>query len=293
MSRAKPQLDENGKIQMWVGTSTDIQDQKDFAESLENEVRERTKQLAQNNIELEKMNKELQSFAYISSHDLQEPLRKIQTFASRITEKENDNLSENGKDLFKRMQASAARMQSLIEDLLAYSRTHTLERDFKKVNLSSVIDLVLSDLKEDIQQKNAIIETNKIGEVNIIPFQFQQLFYNLISNSLKFSKPEHLLHIIINSTYNKGSKLDNKKLDNEADYCHISFTDNGIGFEPQYNEKIFELFQRLHGRNEYNGTGIGLAIVKRIVENHNGIITAKSELGKGATFDIYLPLESE
>ena len=293
LSRAKPQLDENGNIQMWVGTSTDIQDQKVFAESLETQVRERTKQLAQNNIELEKMNKELQSFAYISSHDLQEPLRKIQTFASRIAEKEIDNLSENGKDLFMRMQASAARMQSLIDDLLAYSRTHTLERDFKKVNLSTVIEIVISDLEEEIQQKNAIIEAKKMGEVNIIPFQFQQLFYNLISNSLKFSKTEHPLHITINSEYSKGSQLDNEKLSSGINYCHISFADNGIGFEPQYNEKIFELFQRLHGKNEYDGTGIGLAIVKRIVENHNGIITANGELGKGATFDIYLPLDSQ
>jgi len=291
LSRAKPQLDENGNIQMWVGSSTDIQDQKVFAESLESEVRERTKELAQNNIELEKMNKELQSFAYISSHDLQEPLRKIQTFASRIAEKEKDNLSETGKDLFKRMQASAARMQSLIEDLLAYSRTNTLERDFKKINLSSVIEIVLSDLKEEILQKHANIEINKSCEVNIIPFQFQQLFYNLISNSLKFSNPEHPLHIKINSEYSTGSKLDNKNLQSDTNYCHITFADNGIGFEPQYNVKVFELFQRLHGRNEYNGTGIGLSIVKKIVENHDGFITAKGELDKGATFDIYLPLE--
>ncbi|MEO6254482.1 MAG: ATP-binding protein, partial [Ferruginibacter sp.] len=241
---------------------------------------------------LEKMNKELQSFAYISSHDLQEPLRKIQTFASRITDKEKENLSENGKDLFKRMQASAERMQSLIDDLLAYSRTHTLERDFQKVNLNAIIEKVTQDLKEEIEQKHATIENPKICEAKAIPFQFQQLFYNLISNSLKFSNPEHPLHITINSEHSEGSKLDNKNLQSDKFYCHISVADNGIGFEPQYNEKIFELFQRLHGKNEYTGTGIGLAIVKRIVENHNGIIAANGELGKGATFDIYLPLDS-
>ncbi|MEP6465192.1 MAG: PAS domain S-box protein [Parafilimonas sp.] len=248
-------------------------------------------ELEQKNIELEKMNKELQSFAYISSHDLQEPLRKIQTFATRITETEKENLSENGKDLFKRMQASAERMQSLIDDLLSYSRTHTLERDFQKVNLNTVVEKVKEELKEEIQQKNATIENHAICEVNIIPFQFQQLFYNLISNSLKFANADQRLHITIESEHGKGSKFENQGLNSNAAYCHITVADNGIGFESQYKEKIFELFQRLHGKNEYRGTGIGLAIVKRIVENHNGIITANGELGKGATFDIYLPVD--
>ncbi|MEO5583401.1 MAG: PAS domain S-box protein, partial [Saprospiraceae bacterium] len=242
-------------------------------------LKDKKLELEKKNNDLEKMNKELQSFAYISSHDLQEPLRKIQTFATRIIEKEKDNLSENGKDLFSRMQKSAERMQSLIDDLLAYSRTHTLEHDFQKVDLHAVIEKVTEELKEEIQQKNATIDNLEICEVQVIPFQFQQLFYNLISNSLKFSNPEHPLHITINCEHGTGSTLKNKNLQNEATYCHICVTDNGIGFESQYNEKIFELFQRLHGRNEYRGTGIGLAIVKRIVENHNGVISAKGELG--------------
>jgi PAS domain S-box-containing protein len=250
-------------------------------------------ELEQKNSELEKMNKELQSFAYISSHDLQEPLRKIQTFASRIAEKEKENLSGYGKDLFKRMQNSAERMQALIDDLLAYSRTHTSERHFKKANLNDIIEKVKQDLHEEMQQKQATIHTQEICELRVIPFQFQQLFYNLISNSLKFSKPDDALRITINSEQAKGNKLENKNLHSNINYCHISVADNGIGFEPQYNEKIFELFQKLHGKDEYKGTGIGLAIVKKIVENHNGIITAKSELGKGATFDIFLPLESK
>ncbi|CAN5361397.1 hypothetical protein BH11BAC1_BH11BAC1_15040 [soil metagenome] len=253
-------------------------------------LKEKKLELEQKNRDLEKMNKELQSFAYISSHDLQEPLRKIQTFASRITDTEKDSLSENGKDLFNRMQACAERMQALIDDLLAYSRTHTLERDFQKVNLGIVLEKVIQDLNEEIQQRNATIDILELCEVNIIPFQFRQLFYNLISNSLKFSSPERSLHILIKSEIGKGSKFDNKNLQGDLNYCHISVADNGIGYESQYNEKIFELFQRLHGRNEYRGTGIGLAIVKRIVENHNGIITANGENGKGATFHIYLPI---
>ncbi|MCK0145668.1 PAS domain S-box protein [Arenibacter sp. F26102] len=253
-------------------------------------LKEKKVELEQKNTELQKMNKELQSFAYISSHDLQEPLRKIQTFASRIIEKDKDTLSENGKYLFKRMQLSAERMQSLIDDLLAYSRTHNLEGDFEKINLNDIIEQVKQDLSEELLQKNAIIDSDKTCEVNIIPFQFKQLFYNLISNSLKFSNPERPVHITIRNEYVDGNILDGEGFNDSKNYCHITFSDNGIGFDQEYSEKIFELFQRLHGKTEYPGTGIGLAIIKRIVENHHGIITAKGELGKGATFNIYLPV---
>ena len=254
-------------------------------------LKEKQAELEQKNIELQKMNKELQSFAYISSHDLQEPLRKIQTFASRIIEKDHDTLSENGKYLFKRMQLSAERMQSLIDDLLAYSRTHNLEGDFERINLNLIIEQVKQDLSEELLQKNAIIETDKTCMVNIIPFQFKQLFYNLISNSLKFAKPEVPVHITIKNEYVLGKLLEGEYFQEDAKYCHVTFSDNGIGFEQKYSEKIFELFQRLYGKTEYPGTGIGLAIIKRIVENHYGVITAQGELGKGATFNIYLPVE--
>ncbi len=272
------------------GTLQDITEQKLFERELEKQVRERTRQLAENNLELAKINKELQSFAYISSHDLQEPLRKIQTFASRIMESENEHLSEKGKDLFMRMQKSAERMQSLIDDLLAYSRTHTHEGDLKLVNLRTIIEQVKQDLQEEIQKIHATVTTGEMCEINVIPFQLQQLFSNLISNSLKFANPEKILQITINTEQVKGSQLPNLNLDDGTTYCHITVADNGIGFESQYNEQIFELFQRLHGKNQYRGTGIGLAIVKRITENHNGIIIASGEPGKGATFNIYLPL---
>ncbi|MCK0135235.1 PAS domain S-box protein [Arenibacter sp. S6351L] len=254
-------------------------------------LKEKQAELEQKNIELQKMNKELQSFAYISSHDLQEPLRKIQTFASRIIEKDHDTLSENGKYLFKRMQFSAERMQTLIDDLLAYSRTHNMEGDFEKTNLNLIIEEVKQDLSEELLQKNAIIETDKTCMVNIIPFQFKQLFYNLLSNSLKFAKPEKPVHVTIKNEYVPGNLLEGVNFHDDTKYCHITFADNGIGFEQEYSEKIFELFQRLYGRTEYPGTGIGLAIIKRIVENHHGVITAQGELGKGATFNIYLPVE--
>ncbi len=246
-------------------------------------------ELEQKNKELEKMNQELQSFAYISSHDLQEPLRKIQTFATQIMEKESENLSDYGKDKFKRMQNAAQRMQTLINDLLSYSRTNVQERIFEKTNIGKIINEVKEDLKEEIEQKNARIESLKNCEAKIIPFQFRQLLYNLVSNSLKFSNPENPIVIKINSEIAKGSALNNENLDAEIKYCHIRIEDNGIGFEQQYSSKIFEVFQRLHGKLEYTGTGIGLAIVKKIVDNHNGIITAKGELNKGAAFDIYIP----
>lgn len=247
-------------------------------------------ELKEKNSELEKMNQELQSFAYISSHDLQEPLRKIQTFATLILEKEFDNLSEGGKDKFLRMQNAAQRMQTLINDLLSYSRTNIQERVFEKTDLSKIIDEVKDDLKEEIEQKNATIENCENCEATIIPFQFRQLLYNLISNSLKFSNPETPIIIKVKSEIVKGSLLNNKNLEEDSNYCHIQISDNGIGFEQQYSAKIFEVFQRLHGKLEYTGTGIGLAIVKKIVDNHNGIITATGEKNKGATFDIYIPV---
>ena len=290
LSRAIPQKDEHGNIQMWVGTSTDIQNQKIFANELERQVQERTKELAQNNIELEKTNKELEAFTYISSHDLQEPLRKIQTFATRLLDKEYNNLSENGKDYFRRMHNAAERMQTLINDLLAYSRTNTFERKYEKINLNKMIEEVKEDMQEELLQKNATLEAAQLCEINIIPFQFRQLLHNLISNSLKFSNPNRAPHLKIKNKIGKGIEFKNNKLLDSTTYCHISISDNGIGFEQHFSEKIFELFQRLHGKNEYNGTGIGLAIVKKIVENHNGIITAKGQLNKGATFDIYLPM---
>ena len=289
LSRAIPQKDEMGIIQMWVGTSTDIQDQKTFANELEKQVSERTKQIAQNNVELEKMNKELQSFAYISSHDLQEPLRKIQIFSSQIMENELDNLSDSGKDKFARMQTAAKRMQTLIEDLLTYSRTGTAERSFETLNIKKIIEDVKDEIQDELLQKNATIELIGENNLNIIPFQFRQLIHNLISNSLKFTRLNQSPYIIIKSRVLKGIDLGNEKLVADENYCHISFSDNGIGFESQYNERIFEVFQRLHGIKEYKGTGIGLAIVKKIVDNHSGIITAQGDIDNGATFDIYLP----
>ncbi len=254
------------------------------------------KELAFQNEEKEKRaaeliiaNKELLAFTYISSHDLQEPLRKIQTFATIILESENENLTDNGKNNFQRMQLAAGRMQQLIDDLLAFSRISTTELKFEKTEISIIIEEVKAELKDTIQEKHATIEAIELCPANIIAFQFRQLMYNLISNALKFSKPDVPAQISIKSRIEKGSKIHDHRLSPVKNYCHISVSDKGIGFEPRFKERIFEVFQKLHGKEIYEGTGIGLAIVKKIVENHNGIITATSELGKGATFDIYIP----
>ena len=182
----EPVFDQENKIVKWVGAFTDIHTEKAFTQELEKQVVERTKELRDTNIELGRMNKELQTFAYISSHDLQEPLRKIQTFATQIIEKESQNLSENGKDKFRRMENAAKRMQTLIDDLLTYSRTNTQERKFEKTDLNTVIEEVKEDLKEEFQHTYATLEVGEMCEANIIPFQFRQLLFNLLSNSLIF-----------------------------------------------------------------------------------------------------------
>lgn len=277
-----------GEVIGFSKVTHDLTEKKETSEQLEANAM----QLEQKNAELQKMNKELESFAYISSHDLQEPLRKIQTFSSRILEKDYESLSESAKDNFLRMQGAAKRMQVLIEDLLVYSRTSDTERKYVKSDLRKLIDDVKEDLIEELQSKNATIEVGEMGKADVIPFQFRQLIQNLMSNSLKFSKDNVPPIITITNEVHKGSYFNLEKLRPDVEYCHIRFTDNGIGFDSDYREKIFEVFQRLHGKSEYVGTGIGLAIVKKIVENLNGMISATSEIGHGATFDVYFPINA-
>lgn len=280
----------DGKVSGILAVAIDVTTQVIARQKIEEVVTERTKELVKANESLEKMNKELQSFAYISSHDLQEPLRKIQIFATQIVEKESGNLSEKGKDRFKRMQNAAERMQLLIEDLLIYSRTNNSEKKFETVSLITLIEEVKEDLQEEIQIKKGVIETKVNCVLKIIPFQFRQLLQNLLSNSLKFTRDNKPPNIKITCKKARGADLKYEKLVPDEDYFHIQVSDNGIGFESQYREKIFEVFQRLHTTETYPGTGIGLAIVKKIVENHYGEIKATGSPNDGATFDIYIPV---
>ncbi len=263
---------------------------------LERAVKRRTRQLVQKNLELERVNKDLTTFTFVSSHDLQEPLRKIQNISQYIAENEKSNLSLDGKEQFTRIQETAKRMQLLIEDLLAYSRSKNPVRKLKNTSLSLIIDQVKSDLEDVLAKKKAQIKTGRLCLLKILPSQFRQLISNLVGNSLKFSKPNVTPVITVQCKIASGFALthDNPGLPAGAlvpriKYCHIIYTDNGIGFDPQYNERIFEVFQRLHSYEEYKGTGIGLAICKRIVENHHGVITATGKLNKGVRFDIYIP----
>lgn len=277
---------DDGAVIAFTKVTRDLTDKKQSEEKL----MASSLALQQKNRELERINQELSSFAYISSHDLQEPLRKIQTFADRIVETEFENLSDKGKDYFRRMQAGAARMQKLIRDILAYSRTTTTEKIFEEKDLNELFAQSKSELEVRITEKNAVIESDKLPTLKVIPFQILQLFNNLMNNALKFSKTDVRPRIRVTSKIVEGKSIPHSELLPEKKYCRLSFIDNGIGFDPEYSHKIFEVFQRLHARSEYAGTGIGLAICKKIVENHNGFISAEGKPDEGARFDIYLPI---
>lgn len=243
-------------------------------------------------VELLNANKELLAFNFISSHDLQEPLRKIQTFASIIMKEEVQNMTDVGKKGMERIQVSATRMRKLIEDLLTFSRVSSIDRQYEMTDLNLILEDVKSELRDTIQEKQAIIEAIALEPINMVAFQFRQLLCNLISNSLKFSLPDMAPQIkiqtrILNQDDAKLLLLGTVK---ETDYWNLTFRDNGIGFDPKFNDLIFEMFKRLHHIQEYSGTGIGLAIVKKIVHNHDGIIVANGEKGKGASFEIYIPI---
>jgi PAS domain S-box-containing protein len=249
------------------------------AKLLEQETRQRQ--------ELSRSNEELQEFAFVASHDLQEPLRKIKTFGDRLKATCGDTLSEQGRDYLDRMQNAARRMQTLIEDLLSLSRVTTRAQPFVAVNLFQVTQEVLSDLEISIHQTQATIEVGELPIIKADPLQMRQLLQNLIGNALKFQRPEVLPVVKIYSNILSNSS-DPVAVGNEQ--CQIIVEDNGIGFDEKYLDRIFNVFQRLHGRSEYEGTGIGLAICRKIVERHQGSITASSKPGEGAKFIVSLPL---
>ena len=280
----------------FTDTTELIKKQKEENKGLEDLIKERTNELEESykvaiekNSYLEKINKELETFTFISSHDLQEPLRKIRMFTSVLLEDESERLSTEGKGNLKRVQITVNRMQQLINDLLLYANVKDGKKIFEKADFNQITEEVIDEFKEALTDKHGTVEQHGHCEAIIIGFQFRQLIHNLISNSLKFSHPKRFPRISITFKTTSGSLLNLKGLLQEMNYCHICYSDNGIGFDPQYNERVFEVFQRLHGQDKYAGTGIGLAICKRIVENHKGIIIAKGKLDKGVQFDIYIP----
>jgi len=245
--------------------------------------------MRQDAAELESKNRQLEQFAYIASHDLQEPLRKIQTFIQVLERKVDD--PEARRKYFDKINRSAKRMAELIQSVLNYSRLSHSDDHLKPTDLNVILETVKADYELQIEETLAVIKSDDLPSVKGVRLQLTQLFANLISNSLKFSITEP--RIVISSTILQPGEIEkvNPSLNNEIRYAKLTFSDNGIGFEQQYAEKIFTIFQRLNSREEYSGTGIGLALCKRIVDHHHGHIEATSGLGKGASFHVYLPLE--
>ncbi len=244
--------------------------------------------LQNRNVELERSNAELSAFNHVASHDLQEPLRKIQTFISRI--KEVEHLTGVGEIYFTRIESAATRMRALIDDLLAFSGASSSEKDFETADLIIILEKALRDLSEAILEKKAVIEQDILPTLNVIPFQIQQLFSNLVGNALKYAKPDVPLRIAITCEKVDGKDFSTLRVKNaNIPYYKISITDNGLGFEQQYAESIFNPFQRLQNKEEYAGTGIGLSICKKVIENHAGVITAEGKVGEGSIFSFFLP----
>jgi two-component system CheB/CheR fusion protein len=255
---------------------------------LEKKVAERTEELQRSNSELEASNSELLQFASVASHDLKEPLRKIHIFSNIIRDRYLDTADKGARDYIDRIINSSARMTKLINDLLAYSRL-SVNHFFEQVDLNGVLQEVLSDLELFIEEREARVEVDQLPELEAVPGQLRQVLQNIISNALKFARPGVPPHIQVRCQYVDRLTFDAVP-QKEGPYCRLTISDNGIGFDEQYAAKIFTIFQRLHSREKYDGTGIGLAITKKIVDRHNGLVTAHSKEGEGSTFVIILPL---
>lgn len=267
-------------------------------ERLENKVIERTEVLQHYSDELARSNRELEEFAFVASHDLQEPLRKIQAFSDRIERMYQDRLDEKGLDYMARMKNAATRMSSLISDLLEFSRIRTRSKPFVDVDLNDLIDGILDDMEIAIEECGATIKRDKLPVIPADPSQAYQLFLNLLSNAIKFRRADEspvvtIRYQKIEKMLEDGAIIGDNPVAADSVLCHeFTIQDNGVGFAQEFSDKIFMPFQRLHSRNEYKGTGIGLAVCRRIVERHKGTVTASSEVGVGTTFIISLPVEA-
>lgn len=281
-------VEQEGSRIRWIGTFTDIHPQKQAAEILEQQVAIRTRELLQKNAELEQTNHELQQFTWVVSHDLKEPLRKIQLLNDTIKER---FLNDNPEAVFylERSIHSSARMAELIKDLLTYSQLSVPE-PFAPTNLNNLVEDLLTDFDEQIHKAGATITVESLPELDAVPMRLRQVFQNLISNALKFTKPNQPPDIRIRAERIATRSLDGAP-DNDGPFCRITVTDNGIGFDEKFLNRIFIIFQRLHSRSNYEGTGIGLAIAKKNIDKHHGLISAYSQPNEGATFVLVLPMK--
>ncbi|NSL89674.1 hypothetical protein ECE50_022725 [Chitinophaga sp. Mgbs1] len=260
---------------------------------IEHRMKSYQRDLQQNISLLNKTNQELEQFAYVASHDLQEPLRKISTFSDRLQMKYRDQLPPDAIQLIDRMVSAVARMRVLINDLLIFSRAGRITPEsITSVDMNQLVQEVLNDLEVPLEEKNATVTYDQLPEIEGSDTSFHQLFQNILANAIKFASPERQLHINISHEILTGKEAGGFK-ENLANsqFCRISIADNGIGFDPAFAERIFLIFQRLHGISEYTGTGIGLAICKKIVDSHNGQIIAYGQPNAGATFVITLPFK--
>ena len=303
LSQARPIRDADGNVMRWYGTCSDIEDYKKaeseirtLNEDLEERVRERTAELDRANLQLtkanqelnafslrlEQTNRELQDFASVASHDLQEPLRKVQTFGDRLRSTAREAMDEQARNYLDRMLTATKRMQSLIEDLLKFARITSHTQPFSPVDLTQVLREVLSDLEVRIVETNAQVEVDKLPTIEADSIQMHQLLLNLLGNALKFHQEGKRPAIRI--------YVENPDLRPADGMFRLVVEDQGIGFDEKYLDRIFTVFQRLHGIAEYEGTGVGLAICRKIAQRHGGNITAKSTPGRGASFVVALPL---
>ncbi len=302
-SNSRPIFDDRGSFSGYIGILQDVSSQEQITSSLEKLVLERMEDLRkkntelksaeriliEKNLELEKMNKELHSFAHVASHDLQEPLRKIQMYTGRVLSLDGNKFSEKGKEFLHQIQIASVRMRSLIDDILSYSETSNVEGKIESIDLNVLLEDVINELEVPISEKKAVVQNLGLPTLKIVRFQFYQLFLNLLTNALKFSKTDAIPVIVIKCEKINGRSIPHPGINYTMAYYHITLSDNGVGFPPHLSQKIFEIFQRIHDNTKFEGTGIGLAICKKIVENHNGIMIAEGQVNQGATFHVFLP----
>jgi PAS domain S-box-containing protein len=277
-SSGKLLYDEQGNWIKTIGTSRDITSLRGYQMNLEEKIRD-----------LDRSNKELEEFAYVASHDMNEPLRKITTFIERLESKYKSELGADGKLYLTRISASVENMRHLIDTLLEFSRTARSNQPFESVDLNSIVKEVQSDLELKIEETATTFHIEVLPVIEAVPSQMKQLFDNLLNNSIKFKKAGVHPVITIRCLRLSRRQKEQHHLDANNTWFRIDFADNGIGFEPEYNERIFQIFQRLHGKSEYPGSGIGLAICKKITDQHKGLIYATGKPNNGATFTIILP----
>lgn len=281
-SVAEPVKDASGRVIKWIGTLTDMHDQKTFTEKLEAEVAQRTK-------DLQRSNEDLQQFAHVASHDLKEPVRKVRTFSNRLRDEYGSELPEKAKSYLNKVESAASRMYSMIDGVLAYSSLAAVDQVQEQVDLNKILSQIENDLELVISAQRATVYYQRLPVVNGYTLLLHQLFYNLINNSLKFAKADLPPVIRIEAGQPSEEELRLNGLDKSKNWVRLVLTDNGIGFSPAYKDKIFQTFSRLNSKDKYEGTGLGLALCKKIVERHEGAIWAESEEGEGASFIMVLP----